>query len=337
MSQKKPAAAPRADTQTKKPLPAKTPTEISKARPARKLGLKIVKKEEREAREKAAREKVAKEKAAKENRQKELQKEKAAREAEQARKAKAPEPAPAPVVEEETFDTVQLSDNMALRDVAEAMKCSPIEIIKDLMVMGILATINQSLDIGIASKIADQRGFEVEVVTPESELVFEETEEDDESERIGRPPIVTIMGHVDHGKTSLLDSIRNTSVTKSEHGGITQHIGAYQVKVNKQSLTFLDTPGHEAFTGMRARGAQVTDIVVLVVAADDGMKPQTKEAIDHARAANVPILVAINKIDKPDAKPEEVKKQLADYGLLPEDWGGQTIFHPGIRDGGHRD
>ncbi len=323
---KKPKAAPKTDTQTKKPLPVKTPAEISKAKPARKLGLKIVKKEEREAREKAAREKTAREKAAKEKKEKELQKEKAAREAEQARKAKAPEPAPAPVAVEETFDTVQLSDNMALRDVAEALKCSPNEIIKDLMVMGILATINQSLDIGIASKIADQRGFEVEVVTPESELVFEESEDDKESERISRPPIVTIMGHVDHGKTSLLDSIRNTSVTKSEHGGITQHIGAYQVKVNKQSLTFLDTPGHEAFTGMRARGAQVTDIVVLVVAADDGMKPQTKEAIDHARAANVPILVAINKIDKPDAKPEEVKKQLADYGLLPEDWGGQTIF-----------
>lgn len=324
---KKPKAAQKQDDKpAKKQETKKAEVDASKSKPARKLGLKIVKKEELEAQEKAAKEKAAAEKAAKEKKDKELQKEKSDKEARQAKKEKESKPEPKPEVETEGFETVQLSDNMALRDVAEVLKCSPNEIIKDLMLMGILATINQSLDIGISSKIADQRGFEVEVITPESELDFEETEDDKEDDRVPRPPIVTIMGHVDHGKTSLLDSIRKTSVTDTEHGGITQHIGAYQVSVNNQSLTFLDTPGHEAFTGMRARGAQVTDIVVLVVAADDGMKPQTKEAIDHARAANVPILVAINKIDKPDAKPDEVKKQLADYGLLPEDWGGQTIF-----------
>ncbi len=322
----KAAAKPKPAVKSQKAVPEKAEAESSKSKPARKLGLKIVKKEELEAQEKAAKEKAAAERAAKEKKEKEQQREKSAREAQQAKKAREAKPEPAPAAEEEGFETVQLSDNMALRDVAEAMKCSPNEIIKDLMLMGILATINQSLDIEIASKIADQRGFEVEVITPESELDFEEAEEDDNTDHTTRPPIVTIMGHVDHGKTSLLDSIRKTSVTDTEHGGITQHIGAYQVKVNNHSLTFLDTPGHEAFTAMRARGAQVTDIVVLVVAADDGMKPQTKEAIDHARAANVPILVAINKIDKPDAKPDEVKKQLADYGLLPEDWGGQTIF-----------
>ena len=153
-------------------------------------------------------------------------------------------------------------------------------------------------------------------------------EEEDLSKMVPRPPIVTIMGHVDHGKTSLLDALRDSDVVGGEAGGITQHIGAYQAHVKGSAITFLDTPGHEAFTAMRARGAQVTDIVVLVVAADDGIKPQTKEAIHHAEAAGVPILVAINKIDKPDAKPDEVKKQLADQGLLPEDWGGQTVMVP---------
>ncbi|NIQ02380.1 MAG: GTP-binding protein, partial [Nitrospinaceae bacterium] len=194
------------------------------------------------------------------------------------------------------------------------------------MGFGIMATINQSLNFEIASKVADKHGYEVEAVSAESELGLEEEELDQAEDYIHRAPIVTIMGHVDHGKTSLLDAIRETNMTKLEHGGITQHIGAYQAKIKGSAITFLDTPGHEAFTAMRARGAQVTDIVVLVVAADDGVMPQTKEAIDHAKAAGVPILVAINKIDKPDAKPEEVKKQLAELGLLPEDWGGQTIF-----------
>lgn len=228
--------------------------------------------------------------------------------------------------EAETFETVQITPNIHIRDLADKLKCAPNDIIMELMGLGIMTTINQSLDFDVASKVADKRGYEVEAIAPKSEAGFEEEEEDHAIDRIHRGPIVTIMGHVDHGKTSLLDAIRETNLTQQEAGGITQHIGAYQTKIKKSSITFLDTPGHEAFTAMRARGAQVTDIVVLVVAADDGIKPQTKEAIDHANAAGVPILVAINKIDKPDAKPEEVKKQLADLGLLPEDWGGQTIF-----------
>jgi translation initiation factor IF-2 len=238
-----------------------------------------------------------------------------------------PPPPPKPVPgEEETFETVQITPNIQIRDLADKLKCAPNDIIMELMGLGIMTTINQSLDFDVASKVADKRGYEVEAITPESEVGFEEEEEDLEKERTYRGPIVTIMGHVDHGKTSLLDAVRETNLTQQEAGGITQHIGAYQAKIKNLPITFLDTPGHEAFTAMRARGAQVTDIVVLVVAADDGIKPQTKEAIDHANAAGVPILVAINKIDKPDAKPEEVKKQLADEGLLPEDWGGQTIF-----------
>jgi translation initiation factor IF-2 len=231
-----------------------------------------------------------------------------------------------PSGEAEQFEKIQLSDSIAIRDLAEKLKTTANEVIKQLMSLGILATINQSLDITTASKVADKMGFEVEVVAPEIEDILEEQEPERLEDRVLRPPIVTIMGHVDHGKTSLLDAIRLTNVTQSEKGGITQHIGAYQAKIKNSMITFLDTPGHEAFTAMRARGAQVTDIVILVVAADDGIKPQTTEAIDHANAAGVPILVAINKIDKPDAKPEEVKKQLANLGLLPEEWGGQTMY-----------
>ncbi|MEE9257971.1 MAG: translation initiation factor IF-2, partial [Nitrospinaceae bacterium] len=229
-------------------------------------------------------------------------------------------------VEEETFELVQLPENIPVRDLANKLKCTPNDIIKELMGLGLMATINQTLSFEVAGKVADQRGFEVEALTVESELDFEEEEIDRPEDQAARPPIVTIMGHVDHGKTSLLDAIRKTDLTGREAGGITQRIGAYQAKVKGLPITFLDTPGHEAFTAMRARGAQVTDIVVLVVAADDGLKPQTKEAIHHANAGGVPIVVAINKIDKPDAKPEEVRKQLADEGLLPEEWGGQTIF-----------
>ena len=213
-----------------------------------------------------------------------------------------------------------------MRELAEKLKCAPNEIIKELMVFGVLANINQTLNFDLASKVADKLGFEVELFVEKSDLDFAEEEQDNVKDHVSRAPIVPIMGHVDHGKTSLLDAIRKTEVTKFEAGGITQHIGAYQAHIKGSPITFLDTPGHEAFTAMRARGAQVTDIVVLVVAADDGIKPQTKEAIHHAEAAGVPILVAINKIDKPDAKPNEVKKALADLGLLPEDWGGQTIY-----------
>ncbi|MBT5633702.1 MAG: translation initiation factor IF-2 [Nitrospina sp.] len=238
----------------------------------------------------------------------------------------APQPAPEPSTEDEEFELVQIGENTPVRELAEKLRCSPNEIIKELMAFGILANINQTLNFDLAGKVADKLGFEVELLIEKSELDFSEEEKDDVKDHVSRAPIVTIMGHVDHGKTSLLDAIRKTEVTKVEAGGITQHIGAYQAHVKGLPITFLDTPGHEAFTAMRARGAQVTDIVVLVVAADDGIKPQTKEAIHHAEAAGVPILVAINKIDKPDAKPDEVKKQLADLGLLPEDWGGQTIY-----------
>jgi len=242
-------------------------------------------------------------------------------------KDKEPVPPPKPAeAQEEGFELVQLPENIMIRNLGEKLGCSTNDIIKELMGLGIMATINQSLSFEVASKVADQRGFEVELIKDKEALDFEEEEEDREEDHTSRPPIITIMGHVDHGKTSLLDAIRRTNLTKLEEGGITQHIGAYQTKINGQFITFLDTPGHEAFTAMRARGAQVTDIVVLVVAADDGIKPQTKEAIDHANAGNVPIIVAVNKIDKPDAKPDEVKKQLAELGLLPEDWGGQTIF-----------
>lgn len=290
----------------------------------KKHGLKIVKKEEK-PKEPVKKIKPAK-KPGKEKAKSQDKKPIPEKAAPSRHKAKEPPSAEEKKAEEETFEVVQIPPNIHVRDLAEKLKCSPNSVIMELMKLGIMTTINQSFDFDVASKVADQRGFEVEAITPESEADFEEEEEDLEKDRIHRGPIVTIMGHVDHGKTSLLDAIRKTNLTKQEEGGITQRIGAYQVKIKSSLITFLDMPGHEAFTAMRARGAQVTDIVVLVVAADDGVKPQTKEAIDHASAAGVPILVAVNKIDRPDAKPEEVKKQLADQGLLPEDWGGQTIF-----------
>ena len=225
--------------------------------------------------------------------------------------------------------TVKIPDAIGVGELASRMKKTGAEVVKTLMKNGVMASLSDVIDFDTAAIIAEELGCKVEkevIVTIEERLI--DTAEDKEEDLEPRAPVVVVMGHVDHGKTSLLDYIRNAHVAAGEAGGITQHIGAYQVNVQGKTITFLDTPGHEAFTAMRARGAMITDVAILVVAADDGIMPQTVESINHAKAANIPIIVAINKMDKPEANPERIKEQLTKYELVPEEWGGETIICP---------
>lgn len=223
---------------------------------------------------------------------------------------------------------LEIGETILVKDLADALNKPYAEVIKTLMFAGVMAAVNAEIDYDTAAKVCDEYEILYEKKIKSNELDVLEEVEEDEKNLLKRPPIITVMGHVDHGKTSLLDAIRKAKVTTTEAGGITQHIGAYTVSIKGEKITFLDTPGHEAFTAMRARGAQITDIVILVVAADDGIMPQTKEAINHCKAADVPMIVAINKIDRPNANIDRVKQELTEYGLVSEDWGGDTICVP---------
>ncbi|MCD7961067.1 MAG: translation initiation factor IF-2 [Enterococcus sp.] len=233
-----------------------------------------------------------------------------------------------PVVEVQKPTYVEIGETINVKDFANLLKREVSEVIKSLFMLGVIVTINQDIDFDTALLVGSEFDVEVAALPPEEDPTEIPEVEDDPAKRLPRPPVITVMGHVDHGKTSLLDAIRKANVTAREAGGITQHIGAYQVNYQGKKIVFLDTPGHEAFTAMRVRGAQVTDVAILVVAADDGVMPQTLEAINHAKAAKVPIIVAINKMDRPGANPDHVKQQLAEHELIPEDWGGDTIMVP---------